>query len=169
VAVSFIGGGNRCTRRNPPICRKSLTNFITKCFIEYISPWMGFKLTFVVIGTDCTCSCNPTTIRSRPPRPSVVYGTIPSNIMVWIGVFFFATCHQRPLRKLSFTCKECDILHIMDTQFGLVIREIFKIWFARTNSRCHFWRVCTSQMRNYAHIPASTHKGHTLLQRWMTT
>jgi hypothetical protein len=26
VAVSFIGGGNRKTRRKPPICRKSLTN-----------------------------------------------------------------------------------------------------------------------------------------------
>jgi len=26
VAVSFIGGGNR---REPPTCRKSLTNFIT--------------------------------------------------------------------------------------------------------------------------------------------
>jgi hypothetical protein len=26
VAVSFIGGGNRRTRRKPPICRKSLTN-----------------------------------------------------------------------------------------------------------------------------------------------
>jgi hypothetical protein len=29
VAVSFIGGGNRSTRRNPPTCHKSLTNFIT--------------------------------------------------------------------------------------------------------------------------------------------
>ena len=29
VAVSFIGGGNRSTRRKPPTCRKSLTNFIT--------------------------------------------------------------------------------------------------------------------------------------------
>jgi len=27
-AVRFIGGGNRRTRRKPPICRKSLTNFI---------------------------------------------------------------------------------------------------------------------------------------------
>jgi hypothetical protein len=26
VAVSFIGGGNRSTRRKPPTCRKSLTN-----------------------------------------------------------------------------------------------------------------------------------------------
>jgi hypothetical protein len=29
VAVSSIGGGKRRTRRKPPICRKSLTNFIT--------------------------------------------------------------------------------------------------------------------------------------------
>ena len=29
VVVSFIGGGNRSTRRKPPTGRKSLTNFIT--------------------------------------------------------------------------------------------------------------------------------------------
>ena len=29
VAVSFIGGGNRSTRRTPPTCLKSLTNFIS--------------------------------------------------------------------------------------------------------------------------------------------
>jgi hypothetical protein len=29
VEVSFIGGGNRRTRRKPTTCRKSLTNFIT--------------------------------------------------------------------------------------------------------------------------------------------
>ena len=29
VTVSFIGGRNRSTRRKPPTCRKSLTNFIT--------------------------------------------------------------------------------------------------------------------------------------------
>jgi len=29
VAVSFIGGGNRTTRRKPSTCRKSLTSFIT--------------------------------------------------------------------------------------------------------------------------------------------
>jgi len=34
VVVSFIGGGNRCTPRKPPTCRKSLTNFITLCYIE---------------------------------------------------------------------------------------------------------------------------------------
>ena len=31
VAVSFIGRGKRMTRRKPPTCRKSLTNFITLC------------------------------------------------------------------------------------------------------------------------------------------
>ena len=29
VISCFIGGGNRNTRRKPPTCRKSLTNFIT--------------------------------------------------------------------------------------------------------------------------------------------
>jgi len=29
VAAIFIGGGKRSVRRKPPICRKSLTNFIT--------------------------------------------------------------------------------------------------------------------------------------------
>jgi hypothetical protein len=28
VTVSFNGGGNRCTHRKPPTCRRSLTNFI---------------------------------------------------------------------------------------------------------------------------------------------
>jgi len=42
--VSFIGGGNRNTRRKPPTCGKSLTNFITQCCIKYKSPWAGFEL-----------------------------------------------------------------------------------------------------------------------------
>jgi len=29
VSVSFIGRGNRSTRRKPPICHKSPTNIIT--------------------------------------------------------------------------------------------------------------------------------------------
>ena len=58
VMVSFIGGGNRGTRRKPPTCRKSLTNFITWCCIKYTSLWTELELTtIVVIGTDCTGSC----------------------------------------------------------------------------------------------------------------
>ena len=58
VAVSFIGVGNQSTRRNPPTCRKSLTNFITYCCIDYTLPWTGFELiTLVVIGTDYTGNC----------------------------------------------------------------------------------------------------------------
>ena len=51
VAVNFIGEGNKSTWRKPPICRKSLTNLITKCCIECISPWTGLIL---MIGTACT-------------------------------------------------------------------------------------------------------------------
>ena len=38
VAVSFIGGENRSTRRKPLTCRKSLTNFITYSCIECTTP-----------------------------------------------------------------------------------------------------------------------------------
>jgi hypothetical protein len=59
-----------CTLRKPLTCRKSLTNFITQCCIQYISPWTGFELTLVVIGTDCTGSCksNNGTIRTQPQQ-----------------------------------------------------------------------------------------------------
>jgi hypothetical protein len=40
----FNGGWNRGTRRKPPTCRKSLTNFITLCCIEYTSPWSGRRI-----------------------------------------------------------------------------------------------------------------------------
>ena len=55
---SFIGGEYHSTRRKPPTCRKSMTNFITWRCIEYTSRWKGFELThLVVIDTDCTGSC----------------------------------------------------------------------------------------------------------------
>ena len=53
VVVSFIGGGNLGTQTKPPTCRKSLTNFITYCCIEYTLPWTDFELkTLVVICID---------------------------------------------------------------------------------------------------------------------
>jgi hypothetical protein len=30
-------------RRTPTTCRKSLTNFITKCCIDYTSPWQDLR------------------------------------------------------------------------------------------------------------------------------
>ena len=102
MAVSFIGGGNWSSQRKPPICRKSLTNFITKCCIEYTSPWAGFEFTtLVVIGTDCigswkpnhhtiTTTTNPLSfsIQTRAryriltrPTVSSLWGTIPLNLL----------------------------------------------------------------------------------------
>jgi hypothetical protein len=64
--MSFIGGGNRRSLRKPHACRKLLASLVTKCCIEYTSPWMGFELTaLVVIGTDCKGSKS----NSRPRRP----------------------------------------------------------------------------------------------------
>ena len=56
--VSFIVGGHRSTRRKPPTCRKSLTNFFIYYYIKYTLPWSGFELTtLMVIGSDCMGSC----------------------------------------------------------------------------------------------------------------
>ena len=45
------------TLKKLPTCRKSPTNFITKCCIEYASPWTGFELTtLVMIVIDCIYS-----------------------------------------------------------------------------------------------------------------
>jgi len=39
---SFIGGGNRRTRRKPPTCRKSLSR--QKCLFEYISDMILWQM-----------------------------------------------------------------------------------------------------------------------------
>ena len=55
VVVTFIGGGNQ---RKPPTYRKSLTNIITLCCIQYTSPERDSNSQhLVVIDTDCICSC----------------------------------------------------------------------------------------------------------------
>jgi hypothetical protein len=55
IAFQLYGGGGKLsTRRKPPTCRKSLTNFITLCCIEYTSPWTWFKLaTLVALIKGC--------------------------------------------------------------------------------------------------------------------
>jgi hypothetical protein len=51
-------GGQFYWWRKPATCRKSLTNFITLCCIEYICTWTGFELTtLLVIDTDFTGRC----------------------------------------------------------------------------------------------------------------
>ena len=55
MAVSFIVGRNWSTRRKPPTCCKSLTNFITSSFINWVHLAMSRLnlTTLVVICTDC--------------------------------------------------------------------------------------------------------------------
>ena len=63
------------TPEKPPICHKSLTNFIKYCCIEYTSPWKGFELTtLAVIGTDYTgcCKSNYHTITTTT-APLMIY------------------------------------------------------------------------------------------------
>ena len=56
----LLVGRNRSTRRKPPTCRKSLTDYITYC-IESTLSIAAFELTtLAVIDTDCKgiCKCN---------------------------------------------------------------------------------------------------------------
>jgi hypothetical protein len=47
---SFIGGGNRSTRRKPPTWRKSLTNFITGTFVYlFYGPIKLFEILIVIV------------------------------------------------------------------------------------------------------------------------
>ena len=74
VEVSFIGGGNRRTRKIPPTCHKSLTNFIKLFIMLFTSPLSSFELTTsVVIGTDCigNCKSNCHTITATTTPPFV--------------------------------------------------------------------------------------------------
>ena len=56
----FYWWWNHDYRRKPRTWRKSLTNFIIYCCIEYTSPWVWFELKIVYIvvrGNDYTGSC----------------------------------------------------------------------------------------------------------------
>ena len=54
----FYWWGNQSTWRKPLTCCKSLTHFITYCYIEYTSPLARLEhTTLVVIGTDCISCC----------------------------------------------------------------------------------------------------------------
>ena len=98
VAVSFIGGGNWSTRRKPPTCRKSLTNFITYCCIEHTSPWTGFQLTtLVVIGTGCMggCKSNYHTITSTtiPWNKKELHGVIIIDKIEYVVYYYLLLCN----------------------------------------------------------------------------
>ena len=62
VAVSFIGGGNQCTQRNPLTCRKLLT------MLHQVHLAMsGIQLTtLVVITTDCKSNYHMITTTTAP-------------------------------------------------------------------------------------------------------
>ena len=69
VAVTCIVGGNWSAWRKPLTCHiTNKLNHIMRLYWAHLV-WVGFELTLVVIGTDCT----GTTIRSTPQRPPKVH------------------------------------------------------------------------------------------------
>ena len=95
-----------------PNCRKSLTNFITLCCIEYTSSWTGFELTTLVE--------NPTTIPSRPRRPHVPMNSMERRVTLSVSVLTIlktkTRCLFRTSGDISCTCT-CICFYISRTIF----------------------------------------------------
>ena len=112
VAVSFIDWGNRSTRKKPPICRKSLTNCISSCCIECISPWTGFeRATLAVIGTVCTSSYKSDyhmiTTTATPSRFGV------SKLMLQTIIIYMSYWHTMQLHFVICLCCKYLINHTL--------------------------------------------------------
>ena len=102
IAVSFIGGGNMRTRRKPPNCRRSLTNFITKCCIPRPDrdsnsqhQWWKAPISLVAV--------NSTTIRSRPRRYLFISYRVVSNTycILFLFCFIHSAYHMLPVSLYS--------------------------------------------------------------------
>jgi len=121
VAVSFIGGGNWSNRRKLPTCSKLLTNFITKCCIEYTSLGVEFELTtLVVIGADCTVSCksNYHTMTTTSDFLSLVQRLLCDSIYQNISL----QLKKKHLRKLPLS------FFIIFRQYQLCIVSLSRPW-----------------------------------------
>jgi hypothetical protein len=71
--------------RKPPTCRKSMTIFMTYCYIGYTSPRVEFDLaTLVVISTDCTGSC-----KSSYHAITTTTASLYINITFWLKTTIF--------------------------------------------------------------------------------
>ena len=107
------------TQKKSLTCCKLLTNYITLCCIEYISPWAGLKpTTLVVIGTDCTG-----TIQSRRQWPLSFF---PKSIWTFIQMqgplcSKFRMIRQLEVRTESILSTDGRQRHIIWPQFFTVV------------------------------------------------
>jgi hypothetical protein len=157
VAISFVGGGNRRTRRKSPTWRKSMTNFITQCCIEYILPRAGLKLTtLVVIDMDCTGSCNSNyhTITTALTELQTLYKTfffcncfcsVDKNkwISVWIHEHLLFVL--KPRKLISTNLNEFTVIKSSIFVGFFYSRKLFYNWFKYTRKQIWWkqWRSST--------------------------
>ena len=124
--VSFIRGRNRRTRRKPPTCRKSLTNFIPKCYLP--RPKSRFELiTSAVIGTDWRGSC-------KSNYHTMTTTTTPCLPATWTWIFV-----TYPRRSVFPIVRETHVLRgmIAFPRTGKFITFLcYALWFAR--GLCYF-------------------------------
>jgi len=77
--------------------------------------WMGFECTIlVVIGSDCSGSCNPTTIQSWPWRP-LTYNHDHDGPSHTITTMMVPNIQSRPWRSLTYNHDHDDPSHTITT------------------------------------------------------
>ena len=101
VAVSFLVGGNRNTRRNHRSTKmydKLHANFITECCIKFTSPWAGFELiTLLVICTNYIGSCKAN------------YQPITAHLTLKITVFEYLLVSNPLMMKIHIQIQYCNL------------------------------------------------------------
>jgi hypothetical protein len=99
VAVSFIGGGNRRTRRNPLTYRKSLTNFTT--LLLYTKPWS--RITEILLKLALNTIKQRNYLNSNK-RSSHQCGQQSIKVFLFVSVYLYltVTCHF-PFYTLKIT------------------------------------------------------------------
>ena len=103
VAVSFIAGGNRCTWRNPPTCRKSLTHFITYCCIGKLRLSGIRSHSIVVVGTGCISSYKPN-----------YHTTTKAHYYIWMLCQLTTRYSAKPLIWLKYNKCFVNLQNILD-------------------------------------------------------
>jgi hypothetical protein len=125
----------RGTQRKPPTCRKSLTNLITWCCIEYTSPWAGFELTtLVMIGTDCIGDCisnyHAITATTAVPITTKVVSSNPAHGELYL-IQLFVIKFTSGLHSQMKLCKSSTLK---------LIQAFHLIRWNNWNTHGRFWR-----------------------------
>jgi hypothetical protein len=148
--LSFIGGGNRSTRRKLVLSQVTDKPYHIMLYRVHLA-WVGFKLTtLVVIGANCIGSLvggrgrkfvinvNPTTIWSRPQWPRLLF--VLSKKYSYTFIVQQIDCEKKPdITCIYFLYFQCEIgfwvFNITLKNISASVENQWKIYLKVVSSR----------------------------------